>query len=303
MKKIIYLLVVVSFICLNACKPNQEEASRQASSKSPSSPTDKEMEAIGRSMAEMESESEVLWYPEQTTIDSSPGKVIITPPSTYVYVGVDSLTGQVVVEKRNLVITCDCKIGGSCNPTSNGNSYACVSSDCNKCIMTVRRGSSAFKMGSGFVKGSYEVRILAKEEVLPGAFAAMFEVEDLKRNFDSFMLNYYPSIGAIPNFIEKDGAFIAPNGYTIVMLDVAGRAAPVLLPNSAVDTSTQATGGSASCRCNKAGGGCVPARSGASITCSANGCKSCSLLLKEEEAPGLIGSEVDPLYGYTNYAY
>jgi hypothetical protein len=104
----------------------------------------------------------------------------------------------------------------------------------------------------------------------------MFSVNDVNKQLTAFYLNYYTNIKDVPPFKIIDNQALAPNGFSIVMVSLSGRATPVLLPSKNVSTD-MVIGSGAKCKCNS-GTGCVLGYAGSGTTsCVASNCKSCSL--------------------------
>jgi hypothetical protein len=144
------LSLVLLFFVLQSCKSNLDTATPVQNG-----PTSQEVAAFGEVMARMSSESNTIWIPDLVKMDTTnllKGQVLIEIPAGYEYVGVDANDKTVVKSSGSITITCNCTKGGSCEPVSNGNSYGCISNNCQNCTMTVSSsGAGSFKTG-GFIK-------------------------------------------------------------------------------------------------------------------------------------------------------
>ena len=105
----------------------------------------------------------------------------------------------------------------------------------------------------------------------------------------------------IPDAIISNNSFTAPPGYVFAMVNICGRATPLILPNTFTGNALiigpgLATSLTGTCKCNS-GSGCTYHKSKAgTISCIADGCTNCSLTMSSI-SPSL------PPYSYIHYTY
>lgn len=207
----------------------------------------------------------VYWLPEGTKTDESvvcedsTVKMLIKAPSGYQYLGYDeNLKLLPIMQTREepvITITCNCLVGkkNSCRPgavlnPNNSTSIVCIMYEgCSQCerIESTPQDPGPYTKNSsetvniltgGFVDMNKGVAFARKDDFLPYAFEAMLEYDDNMHELEMFLSNLGCHLGDTPEAVYSTGnrAFVAPDGYCFAVLDIFGRAAVVLLPQSAV---------------------------------------------------------------------
>ena len=250
------VLIAVSCFTFSYCSTRQNEKSEASKDTISGETIDKMMED-----AKSAEPTILLWYPENSDIDSTTkDSAIIVPPKDYMYVA-ETKGGEVVYGVDRITVTCSCLAGNGCSPIANGGTYGCVTSSCHSCLMSIKgmdkhEDDEEYKTG-GFMKKDLVVSIAPKASALPVAFSAMFDVPGLNDNLDKLYLKYYAALKDIPKFIDTDSGYAAPTGYEAVVINVAGRAAMGIFPKGSVDPKTANVSNAYSCSCIGKGSGCT----------------------------------------------
>jgi hypothetical protein len=181
--------------------------------------------------------------------------ISIYPPVGWKYVGYD--IKDKLQQVNATAISCKCTAGGgSCLPfvtTGSGGSAGCTIEDpCTSCSMTKKsisiKNTVAFKTG-GYIDFTQNPDFLKKDQIIPAAFPAMFELNEVKEAIDKFVKETYQGL-PIPEFKIGDYYAVAPAGFVFAVINLFGRAVNMLVPKIAM-TSGGASGGTSSCHCTQ----------------------------------------------------
>lgn len=78
-------------------------------------------------------------------------------------------------------------------------------------------------------------------DTLPSAFPEMLYIGRLQDSLD-LLLSHYHGYRGVPGWISTDSGYQAPDGYQGLVLDIAGRAGVVLVPQGKADSVTHVVG-------------------------------------------------------------
>lgn len=196
-----------------------------------------------------------VWLPQPLKVRRQRDKTILTPPSNYRFV---TQTSDGDVNTRNSLVlnnapTYDCVCAadrgldsGCAEQASLGEegevvSVTCLTSDpCENCQLTTPAGPEgtipAAYRGGGFVdiESGVSFTALNADECTsaPPAFAAMFEVPNVRRKLHAFLEGVYDGSPRTQALRASDGRFRAPDGYTFAAISVAGRMAFLPVPDA-----------------------------------------------------------------------
>lgn len=221
-----------------------------------------------------------VWYPKsETKIGTKKGikiredgkynmePAVFRVSSAYRLVAMSD--GQVTSLKSSPEVTCHCKGEGSCtveiNPdqgTASCQDYGECSDDCYMQIstaeeqarMTIPAGKPA-----GYIESNSEVQFLRSGETSPSAFAAMFELPDIRESVRAFAADLHPNQDHFK--LHRDQAGVeAPSGMVFAALQISGRVAFLPVSPDQVPSSTL-TSRSLACE----GGLCAPVASNTAV--------------------------------------
>lgn len=249
------------------------------------------------------------WFPLNSKIQvQKDGSIFIQAPVGWAYVGFESKTGKLkVATSGGTTVSCTCTGTGSCLPfvaTGPAGSTAGCAGNCTSCSQ-----KQSAKIGTGpdtiFSTGGY-IDLAANIDYastpnLPAAFAAMFEVKEIKQAFKSFLDKVYGGL-PWPKMIEGENFITAPEGYSIVPVNIYGRAAMVPVPTIALRTIQSTGGTTASCKCTQ--GTCTVKSQSIPFVGSATWCEgSCSGTCTLSNAMVVGNGVVNELYKSNSYTH
>lgn len=193
------------------------------------------------------------WIPQGSILQPNPDNTLtIIPPQGWIYVGTTTDGNALTVAGGQTTICCDCNTTGSCNPFTGsgpGGSTSGCAGTCTNCTMTqsVAAGGIDFLSG-GYLNLAAEPAIIQQGDLRPGPFKEMYNVPEVQQKIQQFINSIYHG-QPVPELTEGPNFVYAPEGYTLVFVDIAGRAVILPVPDSAV-TAAAAAGGKASCSCS-----------------------------------------------------
>lgn len=194
------------------------------------------------------------WIPSNSKLQFEKDfSISIYPQAGWKYVGYD--IKDKLHQVNSTAISCKCTAGGgSCLPfvtTGNGASAGCTIEDpCTSCSMKSIsiKNKVEFKTG-GYIDFTQNPEFIKKEQIIPAAFPAMFELSEVKDAIDKFVKETYQGL-PIPEFKTDEYYAVAPLGFVFAVINLFGRAVNMLVPKIAMATGG-AYGGTSSCRCTE----------------------------------------------------
>jgi len=215
------------------------------------------------------------WFPLNSKVQvTNEYSLSITPPTGWVYVGYEKKTGKLKAATGGTTVSCDCTGTGNCLPfvaTGSAGTTAGCAGSCTACTQKQSAKSVKFESG-GYVNLAGGVNIAERAD-LPAAFAAMFEVPEIKHGFNAFLQKMYMDL-PWPKMVIGEDFMSVPNGYSIIPVDVYGRVTMVPVPTASLRTAT-ASGTKTSCSCTS--GTCTLKTQSIPFVGSASWCEgSCS---------------------------
>ncbi len=193
------------------------------------------------------------WIPTGSTIQENPNQtLLITPLAGWVYVGTIENTQNVfIVAGGQTKVSCTCNTSGSCLPftgTGPGGSTSGCQGDCSNCTMKQSAAftSEVFSSG-GYLNLQAAPRIIMIGEEYPASFKEMNDVPEVAAKIQQFNDQVFQG-QPVPPLIKQGNYFVAPVGYLIAMVDICGRATPLVIPETAMPNGG-AGGAAASCSC------------------------------------------------------
>jgi hypothetical protein len=193
------------------------------------------------------------WIPEGSTFQVNPNQTLsITPPTGWVYVGTLENSGEIsLVANGATTVSCTCNTTGSCLPFvgsgPKGSTSGCVGT-CTNCTMkqSVTFTGDIFSSG-GYLNLSIEPTFILLGEEFPAAFKEMNNVPEVNQKIQQFYNEYFQG-QAVPSLINQGDYLVAPSGFLIAMVNICGRAMPLVVPEAAM-VAGGAGGAAASCSC------------------------------------------------------
>ncbi|MCO5238300.1 MAG: hypothetical protein M9933_18745 [Chitinophagaceae bacterium] len=191
------------------------------------------------------------WLPNNSEFElTENNELIITAPSDWKYVGFSN--GEIVLSNSSKSkISCTCTGSGSCIPFIAsgplGSTSGCAGS-CSSCNMK-QSINEIFIDSGGYINLGIEPSIVMKDEFLPAAFDAMFEIPEVQEKVNTFIKNTFQDI-PFPEIIDKGDLFELPQGYLFAIVNICGHASAIPIPEN-IMTENMATGTSTSCSCTK----------------------------------------------------
>lgn len=179
----------------------------------------------------------VFWIPENSIITSPIFKKhthVIKAPDGYVYLGT-SKDGKIIKSNQpDIIMGCLCtEKKGTCGIEydNNNNAYCGLATiDCGPCFMLVETKNEEIISG-GFINPSIGISFMQEGENLPYIFDEVLKVDEFREEFNNFLLQFYPTLEAIPECEIKGDKMIAPVDFEFVAINAFNRSAIVLLPN------------------------------------------------------------------------
>lgn len=229
-----------------------------------------------------------VWTPDGSRGVKGDHSMEIIPPVDWTYIGQGA--DGIMVKGGRATISCTCTKGSGCSPYSasaGGQSFTgCnLSSKCTEC-KAQKSIANTVLAGGGFINRAVGVRYARNGEKLPSIFDEMFMDTEVTQALEAFLQNELQGASTRP-LEERNGEMVAPDGYTVVVLNVMGRGLVTAFPNDKVPNEIAARmmgGGKASCSCTD--GTCtLQTKSipfvGAGSSCEASSCKGkCTLSTK-----------------------
>lgn len=86
------------------------------------------------------------------------------------------------------------------------------------------------------------MRAAVKNKVLPSAFPEVLSIGSLNDSLSALLGKYYSGHGKVPGWISTDSGYRAPDEYQGLVLDIAGRAGVVLVPQGKTDSVSHVVG-------------------------------------------------------------
>lgn len=207
----------------------------------------------------------------------------------YAYIGKQALDGKVVVVRTRLFMRCAGPgAPAACLPVQSAlagqgyQSLACAMGSCKGKLFYNADGGSFVELAEGgFVRADFDVRIAQSAERLPLAFAAMQAVPGIQRALERFYKRHYKATQPPAIAYDAQGRLLVPEGHVAVMLNVAGRAMPGIVPAAAVQAGLHALVQDFYCRCEAAAGTTLPIErqwlGGKYILCQSDDCATATL--------------------------
>src|SRR4051812_20901080 len=133
------------------------------------------------------------WFPLNSRVQvQKDNSIFIQAPTGWAYVGFENKTGSLKVATGGTTVSCTCTGTGGCLPfvaSGSAGSTAGCAGNCTACSQKqsakmAQGGDVTFSSG-GYVDFSGNVDF-AEIPHLPAAFAAMFEVKEIKQAFKTF---------------------------------------------------------------------------------------------------------------------
>jgi len=207
----------------------------------------------------------------------------VASPDGWGYAGIDtnSQPMESLVSGGTITIACSCLYsGGSCSPyyTSSGKT-GCKSNPCGSCYSKVNYTSSVASIEiseGGFINPTIPPKILTINDDLPASFAAMYFSPTVQKVIATFLTSIFGQSPIQYATVDGDVAY-APDGCSFAVVNICGRATPLVVPNTAVQAGL-AVGTKASCKCTS--GTCSLSSKGGGFSCGGNCTGTCTLTVK-----------------------
>lgn len=240
-----------------------------------------------------------MWIPQNSKIQvNEDNSIKIVPPSGFIYVGFDEngILRQSYGDNGTKV-SCNCLVKGKCLPfvgTGPGGSTAGCAGDCTSCDMTQSvidsSGQEIVIYTGGYIDLTQNISFIQEGQELPSAYKAMFELEFVQKEIISFLKTVYQGLSQ-PTLREGDNFISTPNGYSMGMINVFGRATAIPIPTISMQAANGVGGGTARCEC-ASGGSCKIVKTGIkgiSLTYCEGDCSgTCTLYTSINEGNGNV---------------
>jgi hypothetical protein len=190
------------------------------------------------------------WIPEGSTLQvTEDNGLSIIPPSGWIYVGTLENSGEIyTVTDGGVKVSCTCNTTGDCLPFAGTKGKNGCYGNCTNC--TMKKSVSA--TGDGYQSVGYfnidvDPAIILQSEEFPASFKDMANIPEVNAKIQQFYEEYFPS-EPVPDLEQQGEYLVAPTGYLIAMVNICGRAMPLIIPETAM-IAGGAGGAAAKCSC------------------------------------------------------
>ena len=237
------------------------------------------------------------WLPIETEFNWVDEQLDFTVPENWEYIGYSKDDEFIRSSERAGTISCTCNTTGKCVPfeaSAGKHKFTGCSGDCTNCTMKQSIAFTTIEFAEmktgGYLNFTIEPYVVRCNEKLPAAFKAMYEDSEVLEKIQAFYESVYHG-EPVPEYEEGEEELLAPEGYSVTMVNICGRATPFLVPDNYLEPNMVA-GKGAKCSCTR--GNCkiekISALIGSVVFCDGNCSGTCTLTTK---AVDLITFESD----------